>query len=49
VDRDPVHLRNTYNIEEELFDVLTKDIKEYEQYARRLSNGMPTIQKTLTF
>lgn len=33
VDRDPVHLRNTYNIEEELFDVLTKDIKEYEQYA----------------
>ncbi|MEG3069412.1 MAG: ferredoxin oxidoreductase [Syntrophaceticus schinkii] len=30
-DRAPAHLRNTYNIEEELMDVLSKDIKEYEE------------------
>lgn len=32
-DRPPAHLRNTYNIEEELEDVLKKDIQEYEQMA----------------
>lgn len=30
-DRAPAHLRNTYNIEEELMDELAKDIKEYEE------------------
>ncbi|MGB4510983.1 MAG: transketolase C-terminal domain-containing protein [Thermacetogeniaceae bacterium] len=32
-DRPPAHLRNTYNIEEELEEVLKKDIQEYEQMA----------------
>lgn len=32
-DRPPAHLRNTYNIEEELMEVLTEDIKEYEAAA----------------
>lgn len=32
-DRPPAHLRNTYNIEEELMEVLAKDIKEYEEMA----------------
>lgn len=33
VDRDAAHLRNTYNVEEELLEVLTKDIEEYERVA----------------
>lgn len=32
-DRPPTHLRNTYNVEEELLDVLSKDIEEYESVA----------------
>lgn len=32
-NRPPTHLRNTYNIEEELLDVLSKDIEEYETVA----------------
>ncbi|MGB9793278.1 MAG: transketolase C-terminal domain-containing protein, partial [Thermacetogeniaceae bacterium] len=33
VDREAAHLRNTYNIEEELYEVLMKDIEEYERVA----------------
>jgi 2-oxoglutarate ferredoxin oxidoreductase subunit alpha len=29
-EREPAHLRNTYNLEEELFEVLTASIKDYE-------------------
>ncbi|HHW39619.1 MAG TPA: ferredoxin oxidoreductase [Syntrophomonadaceae bacterium] len=32
-DRPAAHLRNTYNIEEELLEVLSKDIEEYERVA----------------
>ncbi len=33
VDRDPSHLRNTYNTEEELYDVVTNLVAEYEKIA----------------
>lgn len=33
VDRPPAHLRNTYNVEEELLEVLERDIGEYEKAA----------------
>lgn len=36
VDRDPVHLRNTFNIEEELMDVLMKHIHDYEEMAPQI-------------
>ncbi|MHB1419704.1 MAG: transketolase C-terminal domain-containing protein [Bacillota bacterium] len=32
-DRPPTHLRNTYNMEEELLDVVLSSAKEYEQIA----------------
>ncbi len=32
-DRDPVHLRNTYNIEEELYEVLMANQKDYDEMA----------------
>ncbi len=35
-DRDPVHLRNTYNMEEELFEVIMKQAKEYEKIASEI-------------
>jgi 2-oxoglutarate ferredoxin oxidoreductase subunit alpha len=35
-DRPPAHLRNTYNIEEELLDVLSKDIEDYESVASEI-------------
>ena len=31
VDREPAHLRNTYNTEEELYAVITKDVEEYNK------------------
>ncbi len=31
VDRPPVHLRNAYSIEEELYEALSKDIADYEK------------------
>ncbi len=31
LDRDPVHLRNTFNIEEELYDILMGHIVDYER------------------
>ena len=31
LDRDPVHLRNTFNIEEELYDILMRHIADYER------------------
>lgn len=30
VDREPVHLRNTYNVEEELYEVLEKYLADYD-------------------
>lgn len=33
VDRDPSHLRNTYNTEEELYEVLKEMVLEYEKIA----------------
>ncbi|MGF7186492.1 2-oxoglutarate ferredoxin oxidoreductase subunit alpha [Desulfitispora alkaliphila] len=36
VDRDPNHLRNTYNTEEELFDVIKQQVKEYEEISPEL-------------
>lgn len=36
-DRPPAHLRNTYNIEEELLEVLTEDIKDYETAAPEIT------------
>lgn len=32
-DRGPTHLRNTYNTEEELFEVVTKYLEEYQEIA----------------
>lgn len=36
VDREPVHIRNTYNIEEELYDVLIKHMNDYEKMAQEV-------------
>ena len=36
VDRQPNHLRNTYNTEEELLEVIEEIVKEYEQIAPEL-------------
>ena len=33
VDREPAHLRNTYNTEEELYEVVTKLVADYEKIA----------------
>lgn len=33
VDRDPAHLRNTYNMEEELYEVIMKIKEDYERVA----------------
>jgi 2-oxoglutarate ferredoxin oxidoreductase subunit alpha len=33
VDREPVHMRNTFNIEEELMDVLMEHIRDYSEMA----------------
>jgi len=33
VDRDPSHLRNTYNTEEELYEVVTNLVADYEKVA----------------
>lgn len=33
VDRDPAHYRNTYNVEEELYDVLQQYFADYEKMA----------------
>lgn len=35
-DRPPTHLRNTYNIEEELLDVLSRDIEDYESMSPKI-------------
>jgi 2-oxoglutarate ferredoxin oxidoreductase subunit alpha len=37
IDREPSHIRNTYNIEEELFDVLEEYAKDYETVIRDLT------------
>ncbi len=31
IERDPVHLRNTFNIEEELYETLMKHVEDYER------------------
>ncbi|MCR4402929.1 MAG: ferredoxin oxidoreductase [Firmicutes bacterium] len=36
VDRPPAHLRNTYSIEEELYEALAPNIRDYEEVARCL-------------
>lgn len=36
VDRDPVHLRNTFNIEEELYEVLIQHIRDYADMTPRI-------------
>lgn len=36
VDREPSHLRNTYNTEEELYEVVTHLVEEYEKIAPEL-------------
>lgn len=36
VDREPVHLRNTFNIEEELMDVLMGHIRDYLDMSSRV-------------
>ena len=36
VDREPVHLRNTFNIEEELMDVLVGHIRDYAEMIPRV-------------
>jgi 2-oxoglutarate ferredoxin oxidoreductase subunit alpha len=33
VDREPAHMRNTFNIEEELYDVLVEHLKDYDDMA----------------
>lgn len=37
IERDPAHLRNTYNLEEELYEVLQAAIKEYETMALQVA------------
>lgn len=37
VDRDPAHYRNTYNIEEELYEVLQGYISDYEKMAPEIA------------
>jgi len=36
VDREPVHMRNTFNIEEELMDVLMEHIRDYSEMAPQI-------------
>lgn len=36
VDREPQHLRNTYNTEEELYEVVTELVSEYEKAAKEV-------------
>ena len=36
VDREPAHLRNTYNMEDELYEVVLDLKKAYEAAARKL-------------
>ncbi|KAF1085872.1 NADH-dependent phenylglyoxylate dehydrogenase subunit alpha [Sporotomaculum syntrophicum] len=37
VDREPVHLRNTYNVEEELYEVLEKYLADYARVAPKIA------------
>ncbi len=37
VDREPTHLRNTYNVEEELYEVLEKYLADYARVAPKIA------------